>query len=91
MKLKIQQQNAYYSELLHQEGVGKTKGKSTTEKSSAQRSQHITTLVPDNPYDPGPNQKTDEASSRCQEDDDGKDPIKDTFNQFLARARKINQ
>ena len=61
MRLKINQQHAYYWELLHQERASKANGRNAADKSSSQRSHHITTFVPDNPYDPGPNQKVDEA------------------------------
>ena len=51
VRLKINQQHAYYWELLPQERASKSKGRNVADKNSSQRSQHITTFVPDNPYD----------------------------------------
>ena len=90
VRLKIKKQHAYYRMLLHQEGASKTKGRNVAERNSSQRSQHITTFVSDNPYDPGPYRKSEENSSKNDENPDEDDPIKETFNQFLARARRIN-
>ena len=89
MKLKINQQHAYYRELLRQERARKVKGRNNAGKKS-QRSQHITTFIPDSPYDPGPYQKSEDNSPTSDDNPDEDDPVKDTFNQFLARARRIN-
>ena len=80
--------NTYYRDLLRQERASKVNGRNVAEKNSSKRSQHITTYVPDDPYDPGPYQNSEETLSKCDEDEDGNDPIKDTFNHFLARAKE---
>ena len=80
VKRKINQQHAYYPELLRQERASKAKGRNNAGRKSSQRSQHITTFIPDSPYDPGPYQQSEDNSPTSDDNPDEDDPIKDTFN-----------